>query len=199
MASGSVVLVPVKSFELAKGRLADVLDRATRSTLARNLASGVVAAARPLPTYIVCDNAEVASWAVSIGANVMWIPARGLNEAVAAATTRAAVDGYRRAVISHGDLPLASNLTWLGREATVDEMVIVPDRHGDGTNVMAVPLPLPDSFRFRYGVGSAAGHAAEAARWGLRARTVIDEQLGWDLDTPDDLQAWQQRQARQAG
>ena len=57
------VLIPVKGFRLAKGRLADRLSEAERSELARNMASQVVKAAGSLPTKIVCDNDEVADWA----------------------------------------------------------------------------------------------------------------------------------------
>ena len=107
-----------------------------------------------------------------------------------------AADGYSRAIISHGDLPLATDLTWLADGPVPGEVVIVPDRHGDGTNVLSVPLPLPAGFRFRYGVGSAAAHREEADTCRLPARTVVDERLGWDLDTPADLADWQRHRTR---
>lgn len=190
MGSATVVLVPVKSFELAKGRLSKRLDAGQRSRLARSLAAGVVAAARPLPTYVVCDNDTVAEWAVTTGAGVLRVVARGLNPAMADAVGQAADYGYRRAIVSHADLPLAHDLTYLDQPPFDQGVVVVSDRHGTGTNVMALPLQLDPPFVFRYGQGSAQRHRAEAERLGLALQMVDDERLAWDLDTPDDLTAW---------
>ena len=66
-----------------------------------------------------------------------------------------------------------------------DGVTIVPDRRGDGTNVLALPTAAP--FVFAYGTGSARRHQAEAERLGLPVRVVPDDALGWDIDTPDDL------------
>ena len=60
--NGSVVLVPVKAFAQAKARLAVSLDPAQRAELARAMAEHVLAAARPLPVAVVCDDEDVAEW-----------------------------------------------------------------------------------------------------------------------------------------
>lgn len=180
--SHAAVVVPVKSFDVAKGRLADALSVDERARLAKRMAAGVIAAASPLPVWVVCDDHDVAGWAVGRGAGVIWRPAAGLNPAVAAAITFLAQEGVERAVIAHGDLPLATELAWV---ADFDGVTIVPDRRGDGTNVMSVPTDV--GFVFSYGVGSAATHGAEAERLGLALRIAEDERLGWDVDTPDDL------------
>ncbi len=61
----------------------------------------------------------------------------------------------------------------------------MPDRHGDGTNVVALPTDL--AFQFAYGPGSFRRHlaAAIAARHSVRVRR--DPLLAADIDTPDDL------------
>lgn len=176
------MIIPVKSFDLAKERLAEALDPADRAALARSMAAGVVAAAKPLPTYVVCGSAEVAAWAVENGASVIWHEPPGLNVAVSFATETLAADGYKRAIIAHGDLPLATSLAWV---ADFDGVTIVPDRPGQGTNVMAVPLGT--DFEFHYGIGSAVAHKAEAETRGLALRIMPDEALGLDVDTPSDL------------
>ena len=61
------LLVPVKSFRRAKLRLAGVLDEEERGQLARELAEIAVAAAHGMPVYVVCDDGEVADWAVTRG------------------------------------------------------------------------------------------------------------------------------------
>ena len=180
----TAVLVPVKAFGQAKLRLAEVLEPATRSELARAMAAQVLRAAGPLPSYVVCDDLEVRAWAERQGATVVWTPGLGLNGAVEAGVAHLAARGIGRAIVGHADLPLAADLGWL---AGFPGVSLVPDRHGDGTNVACVPTDV--GFRFAYGAGSFAAHRAEAARLGLAARLVPDERLGWDIDVPADLGA----------
>ena len=175
-------LIPVKSFELAKGRLAEALPPDRRAELARMMATRVVAAARPLPTYVVCGSPEVAAWATAEEATVIWFEPPGLNPAVGHAAEVLHREGYERMVVVHGDLPLATSLDPV---TDFDGVTIVPDRRDDGTNVLAVPLGR--GFRFRYGGGSASLHRAEAERLGLPVVIVNDDALGLDIDVPDDL------------
>lgn len=189
----TAVLIPVKSFELAKERLSEKLDPSQRSELARTMATGVVAAAGPLPVFVVCGTAEVASWAIGVGAGVLWHEHPGLNRSVATATKLLAADGYRSVIIAHGDLPLARSLEWVG---DFHGVTIVPDRRGDGTNVMSVPLG--SAFDFHYGKGSSALHQAEAEQRGLPVRVVPDDALGLDVDTPSDLAELETRSKRES-
>jgi 2-phospho-L-lactate guanylyltransferase len=179
-----VVLVPVKAFSRAKHRLSGVLGAPEREALARSMAARVLAAAAPLRTWVVCDDPEVARWARQRGADVAWTPGHDLNGAVQAAWARRCEEGARRAVVLHADLPLAESLGPL-LVAADDEVVIVPDRHGTGTNALSVPAGR--GFTFRFGPESFAAHLEEAARCGLRARPERDAALGWDVDEPGDL------------
>jgi 2-phospho-L-lactate guanylyltransferase len=178
----TAVVIPVKAFELAKERLSGAMNADQRATLARSMAAGVVAAGHPLPTYVVCGSDEVADWALEVGARVIWLERPGLNTAVEFACEVLEGEGFERVIVAHGDLPLARSLAWVGE---FDGVTIVPDRRGQGTNVMA--LPLGRGFRFFYGEGSAPAHQAEAQRLGLALRIEPDDALGWDVDTPDDL------------
>ncbi len=178
------MLVPIKSFELAKGRLAEAVEPAARAELARRMAAGVLAATHHLPAFVVCDDDEVEAFARRHGAEVIRRAARGLNAAVDDGRAALAELGYARMIVAHADLPLARDLTWVGG---FDGVTIVPDRRGDGTNVLGVPTAA--AFAFAYGPGSAAAHTAEAERQGLALRVVPDDALGWDVDVPDDLTA----------
>jgi 2-phospho-L-lactate/phosphoenolpyruvate guanylyltransferase len=182
----AVAVVPVKDFRSAKGRLAGVLDESARSRLARALAGGVVAAAAPLPVAVVCEDDDVADWARSAGAAVIRTSASGLDDAVAGAVERLAHGGVVRAVVVHADLASPVALTPFSVAVGPDDVLVVPDRHGDGTNLLSVPTGR--GFVFRYGPGSADRHVGEAERCGLRPRVVTDEHLGWDVDDPEDLQ-----------
>ena len=173
------VVVPVKSFARAKARLAPVLDEHARSDLARTMAERVLAAAGSLPVTIACDDEEVAEWARSRGAAVAWTPGTDLNGSVTAAI--ASLDASR-VVVAHADLPKARDLTIVVGDTGV---VIVPDRHRAGTNVMS--LPTGTGFVFQYGPGSFDLHRAEAARVGLDVLVIEPPDLTWDVDEPADL------------
>ncbi|MFZ4517011.1 MAG: 2-phospho-L-lactate guanylyltransferase [Microthrixaceae bacterium] len=180
----AVVVVPVKAFDRAKGRLAGRLDDAERAALARTLAEVVLGAAHPLPAAVVCDDEGVADWARAAGAAVVWAPGTDLNGSVSAAVGRLEGAGVGRAVVTHADLPFARGLAGLAA-AGEDEVLLVADRHGDGTNVLSVPTGR--GFRFHYGPGSCAAHRDEAARCGLEVRMIDDDHLAWDVDAPEDL------------
>jgi 2-phospho-L-lactate guanylyltransferase len=181
-ATTAAVVVPVKAFDQAKVRLASALAPRERADLARHMAEIVLLAADPLPVVVVCDDDDVRTWAERSGARVVWCPGRGLNGAVADGVAALRADGVERAIVAHADLPLATRFDWL---ADFPGVTLVPDRRGDGTNVLAVPTAA--GFAFAYGAGSFRRHRAEAARLGLPARIVQDPHLGWDVDLPADL------------
>ena len=146
------------------------------------MATRVVHVGGRLPVAVVCDDAAVADWAAQLGAAVIWEPGRGLNGAVQHGVTQLGREGARTVVVAAGDLPLANDLRWVARFPGV---TIVPDRHHDGTNVIAVPTAA--DFTFAYGPGSFARHLEEARRLGLPTRVVHGSPLAWDVDVPDDL------------
>ncbi len=176
------MLVPVKAFSRAKLRLAPALDAPTRAELARRMASHVVAVAAPLPVSVVCDDAEVAAWAITHGAAVVWAPGRGLDGAVGQGVAQLAGLGFNQVIVAHADLPLARSLDDLAMGVGV---TLVPDRHDDGTNVAVVPSNA--GFRFAYGPGSFARHQREAERLGLAVHVRQAPELAWDVDVPSDL------------
>jgi 2-phospho-L-lactate guanylyltransferase len=178
-----LVLVPVKAFGRAKLRLADVLDGPSRAALAREMADRVLTAAAPLPVAVVCDDDDVAAWAESRGARVLWRPGLGLNGAVTDGVATLAGEGVDRVLVTHADLPLATDFEDLLAD---DGIVLVPDRHEDGTNVASIPADC--GFRFAYGPGSFGRHRAEAERLGLRLTVRRPPRLTWDVDVPADLE-----------
>lgn len=178
------VLVPVKGFAAAKARLAGAVEPGERAELARRLATRVVRAAAPLPVWVVCDDDEVAAWATELGARVCRQDRPGLNAAVADGVRALADAGVERVIVAHGDLPRVRSLAHLA-DTELASVVLVPDRHRDGSNVVVVPTAA--GFRFAYGPGSFPAHAAEARRLGLALVVVDDPELAWDVDVPEDL------------
>lgn len=180
----AAVLVPIKAFSAAKGRLATALDADRRASLARRMAATVLEAAAPLPVVVVTADDDVAAFAHDHGATVLADPGGGLDGAVTAGVAHLAALGYDEVVVAHADLPFAAGLASLTGAA--DACTLVPDRREDGTNVLVVPAAV--GFRFAYGPGSFARHVAEAERLGLAVRAVRDARLGWDVDVPEDLE-----------
>jgi 2-phospho-L-lactate guanylyltransferase len=176
------LLVPVKSFARAKVRLAGALGSAERRALAEDLASRVLRASSGIPAFVACDDIEVADWARSHGAEVLWTPGLGLSGAVSAGVQRLADLGFDLAIVSHADLPLVASFAGIGEN---DRVTLVPDRRLDGTNVACVPTAA--GFRFTYGPASFSRHRAEARRLGLGPSVVYDWRLACDCDVPEDL------------
>lgn len=178
------MLVPVKAFGKAKRRLSPALGAGERAALSRRLAAGVIAAAGAVPVAVVCDDREVAGWARSLGALVIWEPGRGLNGAVAAGVAHLAARGVATVVVAHGDLAQPAGLAdlWPGHP---EQLTLVPDLRDDGTNVVVVPAAA--GFRFSYGPGSFRRHLDEVARLGLTVRVVRGSPLSLDVDLPSDL------------
>lgn len=178
----AAVLIPIKAFSAAKGRLESVLDQQHRAQLARFTAAQVVGAARPLPTYVVCDDEAVAEWAVAAGSQVVWEIRQGLNGAVNHAVGILAAAGHDHVIVVHGDLPLPSKLDRFVHPETV---AIVPDRRLDGTNLVA--FPPSSQFQVAYGAGSFRRHLDIAFSTGLAVEVVRDPLLALDIDHPSDL------------
>ena len=105
---GAVVL-PIKGFSDAKGRLEPVLSAENRASLAAFTAGGVLEAAEGVDTFVVCDNDEVAQWARERGAMVVRQHKAGLNGAVANGVDTAQ---YKRdwVLVAHSDLPFPEAL-----------------------------------------------------------------------------------------
>lgn len=182
------LVVPVKSFTIAKGRLAGVLTPPEREALARECAESVVRAGSPWPVYVVCESDDIAAWTRDIGAISVRAQGTGLNEAVADGVSAVRADGIDHVVIAHSDLPLARNFEHL---VVADTATIVPDRHRDGTNVLSVPVAR--MFPTSYGARSFAAHLATAERLTLTVRVIDDSDLSLDLDTVDDLEELRRR------
>jgi 2-phospho-L-lactate guanylyltransferase len=180
------VVVPLRSFALGKARLADALDDDARRAFSRTMAERVVAAAGARPTVIVSSAPDVVAWARALDLPHIDDPG-SLDAAAHAGRDWVRGRNLGRVVIMHADLPLASTLDGIADDGDQPVAVVVPDRHGDGTPVLA--LPSAAEFEYAYGPGSCARHVAEAERCGLGVRVVHDHALGFDVDDATDLAA----------
>ena len=145
----------------------------------------VVAAAQGLRVAIVSAESadDVRRFALINGARFLAEPANGgLDYAVRSGVAQLASRGYDRVVVVASDLPYVEDITWL---ADTDDVIVVPDRAGDGTN--AISIPADCDFHFSFGAGSFDRHIAEAKRLGFDPKIIVDpEGVSADIDEPED-------------
>ena len=183
----TVAILPVKRFEQAKQRL----SVPARSSLAATMAGKVMnalAEARSLDGVLVVTGDETAAdGARQLAFDV--VPEPSVDGHVAAALLgieRARVLGARRVLLVPGDCPLLSGAdvdALLGRHDGPG-VVVVPDRHGTGTN--ALLLEPPGAIRPAFGPGSRERHERLAAAAGVRCTVDDVPSLAYDVDTAED-------------
>lgn len=189
----SWIVIPARALEGAKSRLGEVLDpeerhdlavalleRTVRAALGANAVDGVLVVS-PDPAALDC--------AAAVGARTLRQGTRGLNAALVEARAEAIRLGATELLVVPTDLPrIASDLVdgLLAEAGQTDGplVLLVPDRHGRGTN--ALFLRPPGVIDFAFGGDSRLAHAALAEAAGVPYRE-LDGPLTMDLDTPDDL------------
>lgn len=175
--------LPLKGFTAAKGRLDGLLEAPGRAALSRALAERVAAAcAATATTMVVTADTGVASWARSLGLEVISEPPEsGLDGAATAAASEAGRRGCAWCIV-HADLPLLTpdHLAAVAAAVGPRTALLAPSRNG-GTNLFAAAVPLP----FSYGPRSFSRHLAAARH--LERRVMVTVGTALDLDTPEDL------------
>ena len=183
----TVAILPIKRFGEAKQRLGDLPDR---EGLAQSMAERVLDAlshsARLDHVLVVTAESDAALAAQARGFEVVAEPVlAGHNAAAELGIARALELGATRALLVPGDCPLlaADEIDALLDRHDGPSVVVVPDRHGTGTN--ALLLSPPDAIPPAFGPGSRERHE------GLADGVVVDEVPGLllDVDTPEDLAA----------
>jgi 2-phospho-L-lactate/phosphoenolpyruvate guanylyltransferase len=191
----TTAVLPVKSFSHAKRRLGDALGDSEREQLAAAMVGDVLSALGAVDEIddVVVVTAEplAVRAAERAGVSVIDDPDEaGQSAAADRGIDAALVRGTDRALLVPGDCPALDpqELTQLlGRAVDPPYVVIVPDRHGSGTN--ALLLSPPGVVAPSFGAGSFARHAARARAVGATVKVCELPSLGLDVDTPDDLAA----------
>jgi 2-phospho-L-lactate guanylyltransferase len=190
----ATAILPVKRFAAAKQRLAAGIDDERREALVAAMLEDTlqaVGAARSVErTIVVSSDPRAEEIAAASAAEVL--PDRadeGHIVAALAGIARAEAGGAECVVLLPGDCPLfdPKQLDSLLTGMPGDFVAIVPDRHGTGTNALA--LAPPGAIRPAFGEGSCARHVAAAREAGLPHAVERLDSLGLDLDTPADVVA----------
>jgi 2-phospho-L-lactate guanylyltransferase len=191
----TLAILPVKRFALAKQRLAERLSPEQREALAQAMVTDVLGAlviSRRLEGVLVITNEpSVAAIAEALGATIA--PDRseaGQSAAAAIGVEHARRERFERVLMVPGDCPALDRDEL---DALLDEhgdspsVVIVPDRHGSGTN--ALLLAPPDAIAPAFGPESFERHRELAEAAGVRCEVARPPSLLIDIDTPADLAA----------
>ncbi len=185
--------MPHRGLDVAKTRLAPVLDPAAREQLARALLVRVLKVAREAcdDVVVISPSAALQPLVAEAGARLSAQRGMGLNAGLEQARSEAVVEGIDVLVVLHGDLPnlAVDDVMALAKAIPLPAGVaIAPDRAGTGTNALAQRPAAAVPFRF--GAGSCAAHLDAATVAGLPVNVVHRPGLAFDLDTPEDLARW---------
>ena len=164
---GRVAILPIKSFGEAKQRLAHEFDAPTRRALAQAMFSDVLVALRRAPsvdeTVVVTADNGAQRIAGGYGATVLDDDDRGHNVAALNGIRHALMSGADRTLLVPGDCPMLDPKELeelLARPVPERSALIVPDRHGTGTN--ALLLTPPEAMTPAFGPGSCQRHVEHA-------------------------------------
>jgi 2-phospho-L-lactate guanylyltransferase len=189
----TIAILPVKNFPAAKQRLRDGLGPLQREGLAEAMFTDVLFALHSvsLAEITVVTGSPVArTIALGQGARVVEDRETGHNAAAALGIADAMDQGAERVLLVPGDCPALDPKevgVLLARPVPGPSVLIVPDRHGTGTN--ALLITPPDAITPSFGPGSCQRHLELAQVFGVHAEIVNVPSLALDIDTPEDLDA----------
>ncbi len=190
----ATAVLPVKRFAAAKQRLAPGMGTTHRAEVVEAMlvdTLDAIADARSISeTIVVTGEGRAADVAVARGALVMPDQDdRGHSQAALEGIAWAVERGAECVVLLPGDCPLLEprELERLLTGIPERYVAIVPDRHGSGTNALA--LSPPDAIEPSFGEGSCARHVAAARAAGVPFGVEELDSLALDLDTPADVVA----------
>jgi 2-phospho-L-lactate guanylyltransferase len=178
-----VVIIPIKSLSLAKGRLAGGVDAQARArlgmALAQHVASTVVDAGQ-IPLIVTADP-DVGEWATRSGFPSLPDPGDGLDVAAQTGVDWALQSGSFWLVL-HSDLPLldTSDIDALTRPLKARRDVIAPSADG-GTSAIG------STERIGFGFGPASFH--HHLHLLDDPKVIVRLGLLLDVDSPIDLAA----------
>jgi 2-phospho-L-lactate guanylyltransferase len=196
----TAAILPVKRFDRAKSRLGASVADTLRGQLARAMVAdvlGALARAQTIErTLVISGEPSMAQTAREHGALLVVDEHElGQSAAVALGVSRALDEGFERVLCIPGDCPaldpgeLDALLAVAPRAPA--EVVIVPDRHGTGTNGLLLfpPRVIEPSF----GPDSCERHRQLALAAGASCRVEHPSSLLLDIDTGADLTALRER------
>jgi 2-phospho-L-lactate guanylyltransferase len=191
-------VIPIGTFEGAKTRLGGTLDAEERQDLVERLLDRTVHAAltveRLADVLVISPDRAVLRRAADLGARTLRQRSVGLNAGLSEGRDDVAAGGAEAILVLPIDLALVSAATLEvvlapiiasdGGSVAGPLVVLVTDRHGTGTNALA--LRPPGVLDFAFGPDSREAHRQAAVAAGA-TYLEIGGPLTLDIDTPADL------------
>lgn len=189
------VIVPVKPLDHGKSRLASIMTSDERKQLNSFLMRRTFDIITEFPgashSITISSDKTVAAEARMRGIAFVEDEERELNAALARATRAAIAKGAEAIIVLPVDLPLATSEDLKGivpPDGPSNVLIIVPDRHRSGTNLLYVAPACEDLYRF--GPGSFERHREAAAARGFHSMAIDHPTLSLDIDEPLDYERW---------
>lgn len=189
----TLAVLPVKRFGAAKQRLAPALEPLARRELAAAMVADVLDSLGAVGglegVVVVTGEPEAAALARNAGAECVSDPEdAGQSAAASRGVAQALERGAERVLLVPGDCPALDPDEIDGLLAgapPAPSAVVVPDRHGTGTNGLL--LAPPGVIEPGFGPGSRARHVDRVRATGAVVRVQPLGSLAFDVDTADDL------------
>jgi len=196
------VVLPMRTVSGGKARLGGALDAEEREELVLGMLLNTLAV---LGAWHVCRRIhlvspdpvlDAATRQTGVDVSVHRQRGEGLNAGIRLGVSAARIEGATSVLVLPGDLPLLSEEALNGLILAADAgmaaaaggplVAIAPSDARSGTN--ALLLRPPDVIAPAFGPGSFEAHLRAAEDAAAAVQVVNDELLGFDLDTPDDLE-----------
>lgn len=186
-------VLPVKSLVEGKSRLEGELDLGERVELNFGFFMNTARALLEAPSIdglcVVSKDTRVLREAETMGALTVEEVGTNLNSALDQARSVLAARGIHQILVLPADLPLVQptciEAVMLRRKAGL-HVILVPDRHMQGTNLLY--LDPAEDFDFCFGEASFQKHLSQAKEKGREVEIVRSQELSFDVDTPEDLE-----------
>jgi 2-phospho-L-lactate guanylyltransferase len=186
-------IVPVKPLNRTKSRLADALSPDQREALATGMLMQTIRLLVPQPlvqgVLVISRDTKALSMVRELGAQTLQESGTPeLNNALLRATRLLKTWRVDATLIVPADIPLLAaadveEVITLGRYHHT--VVIAPDRHEQGTNMLLIHPP--GLIPYTFGENSFAIHKRLARQAEAGIQVYRSERVALDIDTPDDL------------
>jgi 2-phospho-L-lactate guanylyltransferase len=201
------VVLPLRTLSGGKARLGGAVDAEERAALILGMARRTVEVLLDWPgcerLHLISPDRALLTALRSDGIarggerlSTLVQAGEGLGAAIVAGRERALAEGAVSLLVLPGDLPELSHDALdrlalaadagLAAGAGAPLVAIAPAEARGGTN--ALLLRPPDAIDPAFGEASFEAHLRAAAAVGAAVQVVRDDALGYDLDTPDDLE-----------
>lgn len=192
--AGVIAVVPMKPLEDSKTRLRRSFSPNQREDLALGMLRRVIMVLRAAQVdqfWVVGGDRRVKN--LTRNSAGMWLEELGknLNETVAKAFGQV-FERRKSAMYVAADLPFLKSSdihSLIQASRRQSNISLAPARRDGGTNAILVPAGIP--FFPELGPHSFTKHLSQAAKLGVSVAICSSPGLGFDLDTPEDLETYE--------